>query len=180
MTSFIMFPCYHRSRMRADRLLSILLLLQVRRRLTARELAARLEVSERTIHRDMEGLSAAGIPVYAERGAGGGWILPDDFRTKLPGLTDEETRALFLSTPARLLTDLGLRGASEAGLIKLLAALPSAHRVDAEYARQRIHVDGAAWHGAAEAVPFLPLLQEAIWQDRNVHLTYQRGDGTFV
>jgi predicted DNA-binding transcriptional regulator YafY len=148
--------------------------------MTAHQLAERLEVSERTIHRDMEALAIAGVPVYAERGPRGGWVLPDDFRTKLPGLTEEETRALFLSRPAQLLADLGLVGASDAGSIKLLAALPAGHRLDAEYARERIHVDGAGWHGAPEPVPFLPLLQESVWDQRRIALTYERSDGAVV
>ncbi len=162
--------------MRADRLVSILLLLQVYHRMTARELAKRLEVSERTIHRDMEALSAAGIPVVAERGSGGGWRLLEDYRTNLTGLTEPEIMALFLTRPARLLADLGLRQASEAALIKLLAALPSMSRRDAEYVRQRIHVDTAGWHHTEEDVSSLPTLQEAIWQERKLCFTYPRGD----
>jgi predicted DNA-binding transcriptional regulator YafY len=166
--------------MRADRLLSILLLLQIHGRMTARDLAARLEVSERTIHRDMEALSASGVPVYAERGHGGGWILPNDFRTRPPGLTDAEVRALFLTKPAQLLADLGLRAASEAGLIKLLAALPSPFRLDAERARERIHVDAAGWRGGRESVPFLSVLQDAVWEERRVRLSYQRANDQFA
>src|SRR5918998_1722187 len=107
--------------MRADRLLSILLLLQVHRRATARELAQRLAVSERTIHRDMEALSAAGVPVYAERGAGGGWALSEAYRTDLTGLGEAKVRALFLARSSRPLADLGLARAAEAALVKLLA-----------------------------------------------------------
>jgi predicted DNA-binding transcriptional regulator YafY len=166
--------------MRADRLLSILLLLQVHRRITAGELAKRLEVSERTIHRDMDALSTAGIPVTAERGAGGGWALLEDYRTDLTGLTEAEVQTLFLTQPSRLLADLGLRQASEAALIKLLAALPSMQRRDAEFIRQRIHVDAPGWRSFEEAVPFLPTLQEAIWQERKLQLTYQRSDDTTV
>ena len=164
--------------MRADRLLSILLLLQVHRRMTAGDLARRLEVSERTIHRDMEALSMAGIPVYAERGVGGGWVLQEAYRTDLTGLNEAEIQALFLTKPTRLLRDLGLHKASEAALTKLLAALPSLSRRDAEYARQRIHVDGAGWHQAREDVPFLPTLQEATWQERKLLLVYQGVDTT--
>src|SRR5262250_3386801 len=94
--------------MRADRLLSIMLLLQVHRTMTSRDLAQRLEVSERTIHRDMEALGAAGIPVIAERGAGGGWRLLEEYRTNLTGLNAAEIQALFLTKPPRLLADLGL------------------------------------------------------------------------
>src|SRR3712207_6799936 len=114
--------------MRADRLLSILLLLQVHRRLAAGELAARLGVSERTVYRDMDALSAAGIPVYAERGTNGGWRLTDEYQTRLTGLTQVEIQAAFLTQPARLLADLGLRQAADAASLKLLAALPSGQR----------------------------------------------------
>src|SRR5262249_45628136 len=114
--------------MRADRLISILMQLQVRRRITARELAGTLEVSERTIHRDMEALSAAGIPVLAERGAGGGWSLVEGYRTNLTGLNRTEIQALFVNRPSRLLSDLGLQKASDAALMKLTASLPSANR----------------------------------------------------
>ena len=166
--------------MRADRLLSIMLLLQVHRRVTARELARRLEVSERTIHRDMDALGAAGIPIYAERGAGGGWALSEAYQTNLTGLNMAEIQSLFLATPPQLLADLGLHQAADAALIKLMAALPTISRRDAEFARQRIHVDGAGWMRAREAVPFLATVQEALWQDRKLNLTYQRGDNSTV
>ncbi|HKF36698.1 MAG TPA: YafY family protein [Ktedonobacteraceae bacterium] len=164
--------------MRADRLLSILLILQAHGRMTARDLAQRLEVSERTIHRDMEALSMAGIPVTAERGTGGGWNLLEDYRTNLTGLTEPEIQALFLTGPAHVLADLGLHKASEAALIKLFAALPAMNRHNAEYIRQRIHVDVAGWHSSEEAVPYLPTLQEALWQERKLHFSYQRSDAT--
>lgn len=164
--------------MRADRLLSIMLLLQVHRRMTARELATRLEVSERTIHRDMEALSGTGVPVMAERGAGGGWALPDGYKVNLNGLNQDEVQALFLTTPWRLLDDLGLQQASQAALNKLQAALPAGHQRDAEFVRQRILVDAAGWQRSGENVAHLPALQDAIWQERKVLLAYQRGDGT--
>ncbi|HKF57305.1 MAG TPA: WYL domain-containing protein, partial [Blastocatellia bacterium] len=163
--------------MRADRLLSILLLLQVHRRITAGELARRLEVSERTIHRDMEALGTAGIPVVAERGIGGGWSLLGEYRTNLTGLNKAEIQALFLAGPSRLLADLGLEKASDAALIKLLAALPSTNRDDAEYIRQRIHIDISGWHRPDESIPFLPTIQEAIWRERKLLMTYNRGGG---
>jgi predicted DNA-binding transcriptional regulator YafY len=166
--------------MRADRLLSILMLLQVHRKMTACDLARRLEVCERTIHRDMEALGSAGVPVLAERGAGGGWRLLEGYRTNLTGLNEVEVQALFLTKPPRLLADLGLEKASDAALLKLLAALPAMQRNGAEYVRQRIHVDVAGWRQAEEAVPLLPLLQEAIWQGRKLRFTYQRGDGVAV
>jgi predicted DNA-binding transcriptional regulator YafY len=162
--------------MRADRLFSIVLLLQSHRQLTARDLAGRLEVSARTIHRDMEALSGAGIPVVAERGAGGGWSLLGEYRTNLTGLNEAEIQSLFVIKPSRLLADLNLEKAAEGAFLKLLAALPSVFRRGAEYARQRIYVDVTGWHRAEEAVPHLHALQEAIWQERRVRLTYARGE----
>ena len=105
--------------MRAQRLLSILMQLQVNRRMTARELARKLEVSERTILRDMESLSAVGVPVVADRGAGGGWSLLAEYETRLTGLSPEEIQSLFLSRMPKLAADLGLHRASEVAWTKL-------------------------------------------------------------
>lgn len=162
--------------MRADRLFSIVLLLQSHRLLTSRDLAGRLEVSARTIHRDMEALSGAGIPVVAERGTGGGWSLLGEYRTNLTGLNEAEIQSLFVIKPSRLLADLNLEKAAEGAFLKLLAALPAMYRRGAEYARQRIHVDVTGWNRAEETVPLLHRLQEAIWQERRVRLTYARGE----
>ncbi|HEY7350537.1 MAG TPA: transcriptional regulator [Ktedonobacterales bacterium] len=160
--------------MRADRLLSMLLLLQANRRVTAQKLAEKLEVSERTIYRDLEALSAAGIPVYAERGPGGGCTLLGEYRTTLTGLNESDVRTLLLSGVPRPLADLGLDKALEVALLKLLAALPSARRPDAEGARQRLHLDAAAWSAPeVEEVPHLRILQEAVWQERKVRLSYR-------
>jgi predicted DNA-binding transcriptional regulator YafY len=161
--------------MRADRLFSIVLLLQSHRQLTSRDLAGRLEVSARTIHRDMEALSGAGIPVVAERGTGGGWSLVGEYRTNLTGLNEAEIQSLFVSKPSRLLADLNLEKAAEGAFLKLLAALPAMHRSGAEQARQRIYVDPTGWNRADEAVPLLHALQEAVWQERRVRLLYGRG-----
>lgn len=160
--------------MRADRLVSILLLLQTRGHATTAELAKRLEVSPRTIHRDMEALTAAGVPVYAERGSRGGWRLLEEYRTNLTGLSQSEIMVLFALKPAQLLNDLGLGKAGEQALIKMLAALPSSQRQGAEYARQRILVDIQRYQ---ESVPLLPVLQEAVWQDRKLWLVYQPASG---
>ncbi|HYT29038.1 MAG TPA: YafY family protein [Ktedonobacteraceae bacterium] len=161
--------------MRADRLLVLLLLLQTRGRVTAQSLARRLEVSERTVYRDLEALSMAGVPVYGERGPGGGWSLLEDYRTNLTRLTEAEVNTLFMSGMAGPLEDLGLGKAREDALLKLLAALPSVYRRNAEMARQRIHLDATGWFHHDEPVPYLPLIQEAIWNDRRLRLTYQRG-----
>jgi len=163
--------------MRADRLLSILLLLQAHHQLTSRNLADRLEVSERTIHRDMEALSGAGIPVVAERGTGGGWSLLGEYRTNLTGLNEAEIQSLFLNRPSRLLADLKMEKANEGALLKLLAALPVIYRRNAERARQRIHIDVAGWSREEEAVPLLPVVQEAVWLERKLRFTYKRGGG---
>lgn len=160
--------------MRADRLLSILLLLQSRRRITARELAQRLEVSERTILRDMDSLSGSGIPVVAGRGKGGGWSLLDDYQTKLTGLSPAEIQSLFLGRPARLMADLGLKRESEAALLKLEASLPARVREHAELARQRILIDPRGWRDASESIPCLPVLLDAIWRGKQVRFRYAR------
>jgi predicted DNA-binding transcriptional regulator YafY len=160
--------------MRADRLLSILLLLQVHRRVTARDLAKRLEVSERTVLRDMDALSGAGVPVVGERGAGGGWSLVEGYQTKLTGLSAAEIQSLFLARPPRLMADLGLQHESDAAMIKLQASLPAASRQHADFARQRILVDSRGWRDPAESVACLPVLLDALWRERQVRFIYSR------
>ena len=159
--------------MRADRLLSILMLLQARGRLTARKLAEELEVSERTIYRDLDALSGAGVPVYTERGPGGGCALIDSYRTTLTGLTQDEVRALFmLSIPAPL-ADLGIDGELKAALLKLSAALPATRRHVEERTRQRIHLDSTGWSETREPAPHLRSIQQAVWHDRKLYLTFR-------
>lgn len=143
--------------------------------MTARDLATRLEVSERTIHRDMEALSGAGVPVTAARGLGGGWSLLGEYRTSLTGLTETEIQSLFVTKPSKLLADLHLEKAADGALLKLLASLPATFRQGAERARQRIHVDISGWSKREEAVPLLPVLQEAIWLERQLRISYERG-----
>jgi predicted DNA-binding transcriptional regulator YafY len=166
--------------MRADRLLALLLLLQSRGRMTAAELSRRLEVSERTVYRDLSALGTAGVPVYAERGPGGGCGLMDGYRTNLTGLTEDEARSLFMAGSLKPLADLGLSVAAEGALLKLLAALPSRYRDDAERARQRLHLDPAGWDQAEEEVPHLRTIQRAVWYDRRLLLTYRKGNGQVV
>ena len=166
--------------MRADRLLILLLLLQTRGRVTAQSLAKRLEVSERTIYRDLEALSLAGVPVYAERGPGGGWKLLEDYRTNLSRLTETEVNTLFMSGIASPMADLGLGKVGEDALLKLLAALPSVYRRNAERARQCIHLDAAGWFHREEEVPCLQVIQEAVWNDRRLRITHQKVDAGVV
>jgi len=159
--------------MRADRLLSALLLLQTHGRLTGRELARRLEVSGRTVHRDMEALSAAGVPVFALRGSRGGWQLDAGWRTQVPGLDEAELRALLMSQP-RMIGDTRLAGAAERAIGKLMASLPVAMRQQAASIRQRLYVDTTGWRGASESLVMLPIVQEAVSHDRRLKIQYQR------
>jgi predicted DNA-binding transcriptional regulator YafY len=150
-----------------------LLLLQMHRRMSGRALAERLEVSVRTVHRDMEALSAAGVPVFAMRGAQGGWQLDEGWRTQVPGLDEAELRALLMAQP-RVLGDVRLAAAAESALGKLMAALPEAMRERAASIRQRLHVDTAGWRGAGENLVMLPVVQEAVSRDRKLSFVYRR------
>ncbi len=163
--------------MRADRLLSILLLLQSKGRMTAHDLAIQLEVSERTIYRDLEALGIAGVPVYTERGPGGGYELIDGYQTRLTGLTESEARALFLAHLTTPLADLGLDQALDQAMLKLTAALPLPSRDSAEQMRQRVHFDASWWYHSDTPTTALQTIQEAIWQDRILCLRYQEDDG---
>jgi predicted DNA-binding transcriptional regulator YafY len=165
--------------MRADRLVSLILLLQARGRMTAQQLAQELEVSERTIYRDIDALSTAGVPVYADRGPGGGFDLLDSYRTDLTGLTAHEVRALFtLSMPAAL-GQLGLGQELRAALLKLSAALPPERRRDESWVRQRIHLDWSWWAQSQGPVPNLQTIQRAVWDDRKLWLAYRVQYGAY-
>ena len=156
--------------MRADRLLSLMMLLQSRGMLTAQELSAALEVSERTIYRDVDALCVAGVPVYTERGPGGGFSLLEEYRTNLTGLSPDEVRALFmLSIPGPLL-QLGVGQDLQAALLKLSAALPETHRREEQSVRQRIHLDSSWWGQAARPGPQLGAVWQALGQDRRLYL----------
>jgi len=158
--------------MRADRLLSILLLLQARGQMTARELAKELEVSERTIYRDINALSVAGVPVYGVPGPEGGFALVDNYRTQLTGLTEGEVRALsMLNIPAPLV-DLGMSSELRAALLKLSASIPNAQRKNEEKIRQCIHLDSTWWRHHAEQVPHLQVIQQAVWENHKLHVVY--------
>ncbi|WP_139488845.1 helix-turn-helix transcriptional regulator [Brevibacillus dissolubilis] len=168
--------------MRADRLLQILLLLQNRGKQTAKELATELEVTERTILRDLEALGQAGIPVVAERGKHGGWRLMDDYRTNLTGLKEEEIHALFISPSSHLLADLGMEKGAELARHKLLASLPRLYQKQAKDVWERLHVDTRTWRQSGEKVggEVFQALQQAVWMERRVKMTYERADGEMV
>jgi predicted DNA-binding transcriptional regulator YafY len=166
--------------MRADRLLTELMLLQTRGRMTARELAVELEVSERTIYRDVDALAASGVPVFAERGPGGGCALLDSYRTTLTGLKPDEIRALFMLNIPAPLARLGVSDELRAALLKLTAALPASKRGESERARRRILLDSVPWSPAREPLPDLQLIHRAVWEDRRLIVRYRRlFDATF-
>jgi predicted DNA-binding transcriptional regulator YafY len=165
---------------KSDRLLAILLLLQDRGRVPADELATRLEVSVRTVYRDVTALSAAGVPVYAERGRHGGIALLAGYRTDVTGLTRDESRALFVMAARGVHADLGLDRALASALRKVMAALPEPHRPDAALASERIIVDPAGWMRPPQPSPALVTLQHAVFADRRVRLAYRHGGDTTV
>jgi predicted DNA-binding transcriptional regulator YafY len=162
--------------MKSDRLLSALLLLQAHGRLSTRELAERLETSQRTAHRDMEALSAAGVPVLALRGAQGGWELASGWRTKVPGLDDAELSALLMSQPSAL-GHPALAAASERAFGKLLAAMPQRMQTQAASIRARLHIDPVGWHPTSGDLGLLPIVQDAIARDCKLSFLYARADG---
>jgi predicted DNA-binding transcriptional regulator YafY len=162
--------------MRASRLVTLLLLLQTRGRLTAAELARELEVSERTVHRDVEALSEAGVPIYAERGPHGGVQLVEGYRTRLTGMTADEAEAVFLSGLPGPAAELGLGTVVTAARLKVLAALPGELRARASRLVERFFLDAAGWFRGAEPVPHLSTMAEAVWESRRVTIAYQRGD----
>lgn len=159
--------------MRASRLLSIQMLLQTRGRMSARELAQELEVSVRTLHRDIDQLAAAGVPVVADRGREGGFKLLDGWKTSLTGLTAAESQAVFLSGLAVPAAQLGLKDDVESARLKLLAALPAGARDDAQRVSSRLHLDPIDWYHDAEPVPHLATIAEAVWREQQLALCYE-------
>jgi len=162
--------------MKSERLLAMLLLLQSKGRLPAREIADSLEVSERTVYRDLDSLSAAGVPVHAERGARGGIVLADGYRRALTQFREDEIRALFVSAGDNL-ADIGLGENLSRALEKLIGALPDAQRRAAEHARRRIRFDPRRWKQPAPPVAHLATLRRAASDDHSIRLQYRDRDG---
>ncbi|MGW8951519.1 helix-turn-helix transcriptional regulator [Streptomyces sp. NPDC055709] len=160
--------------MSASRLLSVLLLLQSRGRLSAQAIAEELGVSVRTAYRDLTRLQAAGVPVYAEPGRGGGYQLLDGYRTRLTGMSEGEARALFFAGLPGPAADLGLAGEVAAARLKLLAALPTGLREEATQTAAVFHLDAPGWYREPEQTPHLPLLVDAVLTRRAVDARYRR------
>ena len=160
--------------MRASRLVSILLLLQSRGRMTAAQLAAELEVSVRTVYRDVESLHEAGIPLYGDAGHRGGYRLLDGYRTRLTGLNAAEAQALFLSGLPGPAAELGLGPVLEAAQLKLLAALPPGLGEQVGRVQARFHLDAPGWYSAPDEVPLLPAVAGAVWHGRALQVRYRR------
>lgn len=160
--------------MRASRLLSILLLLQTRGRLTARQLAETLEVSVRTIYRDVESLHDAGVPLYGDAGPAGGYQLVDGYRTRLTGLTAEEAEALFLAGMPGPAAELGLGAVVAAAQLKFQAALPAELRDRAARIQERFHLDAHGWYHDGDQSPHLAAIADAVWNQRRVQVRYRR------
>ncbi|MFE6337483.1 helix-turn-helix transcriptional regulator [Streptomyces sp. NPDC057798] len=163
--------------MRAARLIKMVLLLQSRPSMTAAELARELEVSERTVTRDAQALSEAGVPVYADRGRAGGYRLIGGYRTRLTGLHRSEAEALFLSGVPGALREMGLDDAASAARLKVSAALLPSLRDASRTASQRFHLDAPNWFKEPETPALLPAVAEAVWDDRRVVAVYRRGEG---
>lgn len=157
--------------MRASRLLSILTTLQAKGHVTAQALAAECEVSLRTIYRDVDALSAAGIPIYSVQGSSGGYRLLDGYRVRLNGMSSTEAEALFLAGLTREAADLGLGAVAASARTKLLAALPEEMRSGAM--RARFHFDAPAWFAEAETLDHLPAVADAVWNQRPIRMHYQ-------
>jgi predicted DNA-binding transcriptional regulator YafY len=158
--------------MRADRLLSILMLLQTHGRMPAEKLAAELEVSVRTIYRDIEALSITGVPVYAERGPGGGCVLVDGYRTSLTGLTTAEVKALFMLSIPESLDKLGVSVELRNAMRKLAASLPETQRLNDQVIHQRIYLDWQDWSKQEKPAPHLQTIHRAVTEDKKLQLTY--------
>jgi predicted DNA-binding transcriptional regulator YafY len=159
---------------RASRLVSILLLLQTRDRMTAQELADELEVSVRTIYRDIESLSAAGVPLYGEAGHDGGYQLLNGYRTRLTGLTAGEAESLFLTGIPTAAADLGLGATVTAAQLKLMAALPPELRDRAGRIAERFHLDAPSWYRDSDDTPHLNTVAAAVWNQQTVKMHYMR------
>lgn len=162
--------------MRASRLLAILILLQVRGRMSASDLAGEFEVSVRTIHRDIDQLSAAGVPVYAERGREGGFRLHDGYQTRLTGFSGDEAQFLLLAGLGAVAADLGVASQVAVSQLKLAASLPPAQGARARSFAERFLFDPTDWYRDRERPAFLATVAQALWQERRLRMDYESWD----
>ena len=158
--------------MRADRLIAIVMLLQTNERMTAEALAYELEVSQRTIYRDITALNIAGVPIYTDRGPGGGIALIESYRTTLTGINEDEARALFMLSIPQALVELGVGQKLKTALLKLSAALPDTRKTVMIETQQRIYLDSSAWTTIEEPLIHLGTIHQALWQDKLLRLIY--------
>jgi len=163
--------------MRADRLIRIMVLLQNHTKMTTKELASELGVSERTILRDMDALTLSGIPVVAERGKTGGWRLMDHFRSQLSGLKLQDMKALFILPSEQMLEDLGVQ--IDVGDLRsnLLASLPSSIKAEGRHYLEKLYVDTSTWKSSKDKSDVFLIVQKALWEDKKLSLTYRKTDG---
>ncbi len=162
--------------MKAERLIKILILLQHGETTSTRTLAGELEVSERTIHRDMESLSVAGIPVFSERGKAGGWRLIDEWKNKLSWLTEKEIISLFLPASEKVLSDLNLNISTDEIKQKLLLSVPNHVRQNAANLWERIYIDTDTWHGSQQIIKSMETIQQAVMENKKVTMEYKKAN----
>ncbi|WP_019004241.1 helix-turn-helix transcriptional regulator [Cohnella laeviribosi] len=158
--------------MRADRLISILMHLQLKGRMTAKELSQLLEVSERTIYRDMDALSAAGVPIHADSGLGGGFTLSADYRAKVDGLNTSEIHALFMRMNEQPFKRLGFHYSLNSAFLKILNNLSDQHRMAAEWIRNRVFLDMEGWRGQQEKPDLMERVRQSVWEQRQAQMVY--------
>jgi len=164
--------------MRADRLLSIVLLLQKHQQLTAKTLSERLGVTERTIYRDINALSLAGVPVYTQTGPDGGCFLDENYRMSLSWFTGEELQTLLYTGSASVLSDLGMQSIADDAILKLLSMLPNQFQKQAHHMQQRLYLDPSSWYQDSENYKMLPILKDAVWNDLVITSDYESWDGS--
>jgi predicted DNA-binding transcriptional regulator YafY len=166
--------------MRADRLIKLMLLLQVHGKVTTEILATELNVSRRTVLRDIDALSTAGVPIYAVSGHGGGVALDENYRVRLTGLKETELQALIVSNNVRLLADIGLDEAAEVSMLKVLGSIPSVHEQSARDIQNRLHIDPIAWWRQDYAKTYLNDLKQAVFEEKVIEITYLKHNGDVV
>ena len=159
--------------MRADRLLRMMLLLQKNKQMRAQDLSEELEVSLSTIYRDIDALSIAGIPVYAQPGTNGGIFIEEGFRASLTDLSQNQILSLFLSINTKSLADIGMEQTTKDALLKVFNTLPESYQSELRRTEQRLYIDSEGWFNSGDTSHYLDMIQQAVWQDQRLQLVYQ-------